>query len=106
MTQVVLLTIRFRPAPPCSAPGWGATRRLPRRQRERRRERPCRPRRSAASTALRAYYGFVPKGVFSYEYTVRLNNPGVFQLPPSRVEAMYAPEMYRPHCPMPTVEVR
>jgi len=25
---------------------------------------------------------------------VRLNNPGTFQLPPTRVEAMYAPEMF------------
>ena len=43
--------------------------------------------------SVRAYYAHVPKGVFSYRYTVRLNNPGLFQLPPSRVEAMYAPEM-------------
>jgi|GEM_PF-6745137 len=28
------------------------------------------------------------------EYTMRLNNAGDFALPPSRVEAMYAPEMY------------
>ncbi len=41
----------------------------------------------------RAYFDFVPKGGFSVEYTVRLNNAGSFQLPPSRVEAMYAPEM-------------
>nr|WP_314624589.1 MG2 domain-containing protein [uncultured Noviherbaspirillum sp.] len=44
--------------------------------------------------SVRAYYSYVPKGVFSYSYTVRLNNPGVFQLPPSRVEAMYAPDMH------------
>jgi alpha-2-macroglobulin len=25
---------------------------------------------------------------------VRLNNPGTFLLPPTRVEAMYAPEMF------------
>jgi hypothetical protein len=43
--------------------------------------------------SVRAYYSYVPKGVFSYSYTVRLNNPGLFQMPPSRVEAMYAPEM-------------
>jgi uncharacterized protein YfaS (alpha-2-macroglobulin family) len=43
--------------------------------------------------SVRAYYSFVPKGVFSYSYTLRLNNPGLFQMPPSRVEAMYAPEM-------------
>jgi alpha-2-macroglobulin len=28
------------------------------------------------------------------EYTVRLNNPGRFALPPTRVEAMYAPESF------------
>jgi len=44
--------------------------------------------------AFRAYYRFVPKGKWSIEYTVRLNNPGNFQLPSTRVEAMYAPEMF------------
>ncbi len=43
--------------------------------------------------AFRAYYRFVPKGRWSTEYTVRLNNPGTFVLPATRVEAMYAPEM-------------
>ena len=42
----------------------------------------------------RAYYRFVPKGHWSVEYTVRLNNPGRFALPPTRVEAMYAPESF------------
>jgi alpha-2-macroglobulin len=32
--------------------------------------------------------------VVKMEYTVRLNNVGDFALPPSRVEAMYAPEMF------------
>lgn len=41
----------------------------------------------------RAYYRFVPKGRWTVEYTVRLNNPGTFLLPATRVEAMYAPEM-------------
>ena len=36
----------------------------------------------------------MPKGKFSLEYTVRLNNDGAFQLPTTRVEAMYAPEMF------------
>jgi uncharacterized protein YfaS (alpha-2-macroglobulin family) len=45
-------------------------------------------------TAYRAYYQFVPKGKFKVEYTVRLNNPGRFDLPATRVEAMYAPEMF------------
>lgn len=46
-----------------------------------------------AATAYRAYYAFVPKGKFTVEYTVRLNNAGRFDLPATRVEAMYAPEM-------------
>ncbi|HUF21767.1 MAG TPA: MG2 domain-containing protein [Burkholderiales bacterium] len=44
--------------------------------------------------AFRAYYRFVPKGSWTVEYTMRLNNAGRFQLPPTRVEAMYAPEMF------------
>ena len=28
------------------------------------------------------------------EYTVRLNNVGDFALPPSRVEALYAPDVW------------
>lgn len=44
--------------------------------------------------AFRAYYAYVPKGSFKTEYTVRLNNVGDFALPPTRVEAMYAPEMF------------
>jgi uncharacterized protein YfaS (alpha-2-macroglobulin family) len=44
--------------------------------------------------AFRAYYRFVPKGAWSVEYTVRLNNPGTFELPASRVEALYAPELF------------
>jgi uncharacterized protein YfaS (alpha-2-macroglobulin family) len=44
--------------------------------------------------AYRAYYQFVPKGKFKVEYTVRLNNPGRFDLPTTRVEALYAPEMF------------
>ncbi|MBF0308883.1 MAG: alpha-2-macroglobulin [Magnetococcales bacterium] len=43
--------------------------------------------------AFHAYYRWVPKGKWTVEYSVRLNNPGHFSLPPSRVEAMYAPEM-------------
>jgi hypothetical protein len=44
--------------------------------------------------AFRSYYQYLPKGVVKMEYTVRLNNVGAFSLPPSRVEAMYAPEMF------------
>ncbi len=44
--------------------------------------------------AFRSYYEYVPKGIIKMEYTVRLNNVGEFSLPPSRAEAMYAPEMF------------
>ncbi|MFH1146694.1 MAG: MG2 domain-containing protein [Pseudomonadota bacterium] len=43
--------------------------------------------------AFRAYYEFVAKGKWSLEYTMRLNNEGVFQMPETRVEALYSPEM-------------
>jgi uncharacterized protein YfaS (alpha-2-macroglobulin family) len=43
--------------------------------------------------AFRAYYELAPKGAWSVEYTLRLNQSGSFQLPPTRVEALYAPEM-------------
>ena len=45
-------------------------------------------------TAYRAYFRYVPKGRFIVEYTVRLNNPGAFNMPATQVEAMYAPEMF------------
>jgi uncharacterized protein YfaS (alpha-2-macroglobulin family) len=44
--------------------------------------------------AFRAYYEYVPKGSWTVEYTVRLNNDGDFVLPETRVEALYAPEMF------------
>jgi uncharacterized protein YfaS (alpha-2-macroglobulin family) len=44
--------------------------------------------------AFRSYYEYLPRGKTVIEYTVRLNNPGKFSLPPTRVEAMYAPESF------------
>ena len=44
--------------------------------------------------AFRAYYEFVPKGKWTVEYTVQLNNGGTFLLPSTRVEAIYSPEMF------------
>ena len=44
--------------------------------------------------AFRSYFEYLPKGKHVIEYTVRLNNPGKFSLPPTRVEAMYAPETF------------
>ena len=50
--------------------------------------------RSARFDGFRAYYAYVPKGRFVVEYTIRLNQSGRFELPPTRVEALYAPEMF------------
>jgi uncharacterized protein YfaS (alpha-2-macroglobulin family) len=44
--------------------------------------------------AYRAYFAWMPKGPHTIEYTLRLNQAGHFGLPPTRVEAMYAPEMF------------
>ncbi len=44
--------------------------------------------------AYRSYYEYLPRGKHVVEYSVRLNNPGRFALPPTRVEAMYAPESF------------
>ena len=45
-------------------------------------------------SAYRAYYSYVPRGKFAIDYTVRLNNAGEFSLPATRVEALYAPEVF------------
>ena len=42
----------------------------------------------------RAYYDYLPKGKMHVEYTMRLNNAGTFGLPPTRVEALYAPSTF------------
>jgi len=44
--------------------------------------------------SYRAYYSYLPKGAVWIEYTMRLNNAGTFGLPPTRVEALYAPATY------------
>jgi alpha-2-macroglobulin len=43
--------------------------------------------------AWRGYYEWVPRGRFVTEYAVRLNGTGQFKLPPTRVEAMYSPDI-------------
>jgi hypothetical protein len=52
--------------------------------------------------AFRAYYSFVPKGSFTIEHTIRLNQSGRLHLPSTRVEALYSPEMFGelPNAPM------
>lgn len=42
----------------------------------------------------RGYWRYVPRGTFSAEYVVRLNQAGRFELPATRVEAMYSPEVF------------
>jgi hypothetical protein len=44
--------------------------------------------------AFRAYYEHVPQGTWAVEYALRLNQVGAFGLPPTRVEALYAPEVF------------
>jgi len=47
-----------------------------------------------ALDAWRAYYEWLPRGRHVVEYTLRLNASGRFGLPPTKVEAMYAPETF------------
>ena len=47
-----------------------------------------------SSEAFRSTFNYLPRGKHVVEYTLRLNNPGRFGLPPTRVEAMYAPETF------------
>jgi alpha-2-macroglobulin len=44
--------------------------------------------------AFRSYFAHLPRGTHVVEYTLRLNNAGRFLLPPTRTEAMYAPETF------------
>jgi alpha-2-macroglobulin len=46
------------------------------------------------SDSYRAYYARVAAGEWDVSYTVRLNNAGAFRFPATRVEAMYAPEIF------------
>ncbi len=43
--------------------------------------------------AWRGYFEWVPEGQFVVEYAMRLNGVGQFNLPPTRVEAMYSPDI-------------
>jgi len=45
-----------------------------------------------AASAWRAYFQYLPAGKHTLEYTIRLNAAGKFQMPGSRVEAMYSPD--------------
>ncbi|THJ32182.1 alpha-2-macroglobulin [Lampropedia aestuarii] len=43
---------------------------------------------------MRVYYYGLPQGATRYQYTVRLNQPGSFFLPPTRAEALYMPQVF------------
>jgi alpha-2-macroglobulin len=43
--------------------------------------------------AWRGYFEWVPEGQFIVEYAMRLNGTGQFKLPPTKVEAMYSPDI-------------
>jgi hypothetical protein len=58
-----------------------------------------------AQDAFRATWEFMPRGKHVIEYTLRLNSAGQFVLPPSRVEAMYAPDSFG-ELPNAAMEVR
>ncbi|MDB5695733.1 MAG: alpha-2-macroglobulin [Sphingomonas bacterium] len=57
-----------------------------------------------ARDSWRGFFAWVPAGRFVVSYTLRLNNPGRYSLPPSRVEAMYSPAV-RAHVPNGAVEI-
>jgi uncharacterized protein YfaS (alpha-2-macroglobulin family) len=44
--------------------------------------------------AWRAYFAWLPKGKTQVEYDIRVNQNGHFEMPPTRVEALYAPELF------------
>ena len=54
--------------------------------------------------AWRGYFAWLPRGTATVSYTLRLNGAGRFNLPPSRVEAMYSPAI-RAAVPNPPVTV-
>ncbi len=58
-----------------------------------------------AAEAWRGHYEWLPRGRHVVEYTLRLNASGRFSLPPTRVEALYAPETFG-ETPNPVLEVR
>jgi alpha-2-macroglobulin len=58
-----------------------------------------------AAEAWRGYFEWLPRGRHVVEYTMRLNASGRFALPPTRVEAMYAPETFG-ETPNEAIEVR
>ncbi len=59
-----------------------------------------------AKDSWRGYFQWLPRGTHTVAYTVRLNGAGRLNLPPSRVEAMYAPAIRAavPNAPVTVVQ--
>ncbi len=55
---------------------------------------PCGAYTERSFEAFTQYFSYVPQGRFDVEYVMVVNQDGTFQLPPTRVEAMYAPETF------------
>ena len=55
-------------------------------------------------SAYKLYYEYMPEGEYIIEYTIRLNQTGVFNSPETRIEAMYSPDMYGEY-PNPIIRV-
>ena len=45
-------------------------------------------------SGYKAYFSFLPAGESTVNYQYQLNNPGEFQLPPTRAEALYEPGFF------------
>jgi hypothetical protein len=60
------------------------------------------------SDAVHAHFEWLGAAPVTYEYTVRLGSTGSFQLPPTRVEALYSPEMMAllPNAPITVAPVK
>ncbi|MET1113744.1 MAG: alpha-2-macroglobulin family protein, partial [Comamonas sp.] len=59
-------------------------------------------------SSWRGYYEWLPRGSLKVRYRVRVSNVGEFALPPTRVEALYAPEMFgeAPNAPVKVLPVQ
>jgi uncharacterized protein YfaS (alpha-2-macroglobulin family) len=59
-----------------------------------------------AKDGWRGYFQWLPRGTHTVAYTLRLNGAGRLNLPPSRVEAMYAPAIRAavPNAPVTVVQ--
>jgi uncharacterized protein YfaS (alpha-2-macroglobulin family) len=47
-----------------------------------------------SQTHFTAYSEFLSEGKYRFKYRIRLNNPGSFHLPPTRVEALYSKDTF------------